>query len=917
MRNRTGCLRRLFLEPLERRDLLAGIPELVADINTVPQSLSRFRNPLVVGEDLFFAADDGVHGIELWKVDGETKGVSMVKDIRPGADSSTPSDLTEFRGELFFTIGEEELWRSDGTESGTVMVKNLDDNTSNQDDFIDSLVVFGDRLYFVADFELFGRSVAVVWSTDGTEEGTSVIESMTSRLISNRPRGQLLVVDDRLHFFFHVHSEALWIFDGEESTVLTSSTRFSCGSCREFFGWQGQLHAVTEGSFGTLVRRFDGRRFETLFGTASPLPFPFAKWEHEVVGDTLYFVGNDPEGGTEIWKSDGTIEGTRRVANVEPGPGDSFPRDLTAFEDRLLFSAETTESGREWWSTDGTALGTTQLGEINPSGDSSPQFASHHGIVLGDTFYFSAFDEMHGNEIWTTNGEQPNLLADIVPGIAGSNPSHMVAYAGNVYFGAGDQLWKTDGQSVEPVLPATKTDGSRPSELIAVDDRLIFTAFTPDRGTELWATDGYAEGTQLLLEDVEGQGPSAFRSFFRFQDEVYFVSTQNATKHLLWKVDTIDGSAVVLQSYVGAQVPRDFVATDSRFFFITGGDLETPATLWVSDGTVDGAVAVELPGEVRRTAVSSIKRMMPFGDTLYLAIGNIFVGDQIRIGIELVKIAPGSTEAVVVKDINPGRGDSLLDPYTMTPVGDELFFFASQDGANIEFWKTDGTEEGTVLLRGNANLTGNLSDIPACDVTRGCGQNWMIDAGGFAYFTVFNGDLGNRPEDWGYQLWRSDGTVEGTTIVSRLYSAPSFDGGIHPLRKIIETERPHQPQMLDGVLYFIQKSENGRAIWRSDGTAEGTFPVSEFSNRFLSPAIDWLTVAGDKLFFVVDDGETGRELWTSDGTEAGTRIVHDLRPGTVGSNPLGLVEMNGYLYFSADDGTSGEELWRIPLSTAR
>ena len=68
-----------------------------------------------VNGTLFFTANDGVHGVELWKSDGTANGTVMVKDILFSSAWSDPKSLTAANGLLYFSATDQfngrELWR--------------------------------------------------------------------------------------------------------------------------------------------------------------------------------------------------------------------------------------------------------------------------------------------------------------------------------------------------------------------------------------------------------------------------------------------------------------------------------------------------------------------------------------------------------------------------------------------------------------------------------------------------------------------------------------------------------------------------------------------------------------------------------------------------------------------------------------
>lgn len=114
-------------------------PVLVKDVNTVISG-SMFlpagrtvEPPVEMGGYVYFPADDGYHGRELWRTDGTLEGTTIVRDINPGRPDAAlyiPDFMLTKAGEsLFFRasdgVSDTELWTSDGTEEGTRMVRDV------------------------------------------------------------------------------------------------------------------------------------------------------------------------------------------------------------------------------------------------------------------------------------------------------------------------------------------------------------------------------------------------------------------------------------------------------------------------------------------------------------------------------------------------------------------------------------------------------------------------------------------------------------------------------------------------------------------------------------------------------------------------------------------------------------------------
>ncbi|QDT72038.1 hypothetical protein I41_12040 [Lacipirellula limnantheis] len=112
------------------------------------------------------------------------------------------------------------------------------------------------------------------------------------------------------------------------------------------------------------------------------------------------------------------------------------------------------------------------------------------------------------------------------------------------------------------------------------------------------------------------------------------------------------------------------------------------------------------------------------------------------------------------------------------------------------------------------------------------------------------------------------------------------------------------------TFFTATTATHGRELWKSDGTAAGTTLVKDIGGLPIAfPR--YLTNVGGTLYFSAADGATGEELWKSDGTAAGTTLVKDIRAGASSSaSPSSLTNVGGTLYFRATNDARVEELWK-------
>ena len=399
---------------------------MVKDINTErnwDEYVNGDSNPhgfTVIGNILYFLADNGINGYELWKSNGTTNGTVLVKDIYSGSGDSYLSDLTAIGNTLYFRASDGtngyELWKSDGSEAGTVMVKNIRSGSSSS--YPELLTAIGNTLYFSANDGTNGKEL---WKSDGTVSGTVMVKDINVGGGDSSPIS-LVTVGYTLYFSANdgTNGTELWKSDGTASgTAMVkdinngSSSIYRDGSgsgsgCYELTAIGNTLYfQADDGIHGCELWKSDGTPSGTVMvkdinsGSGSSSDFYYYP-PSTSVGNTLYFIADDGTNGYELWKSDGTVNGTMMVKDINSGSGSSNLAGLTAIGNTIYFPADDGTYGSEPWKSDGTANGTMMVLDINSGTTSSNPFQF---MALGNTIFFTAFHETAGFELFINHYE--------------------------------------------------------------------------------------------------------------------------------------------------------------------------------------------------------------------------------------------------------------------------------------------------------------------------------------------------------------------------------------------------------------------------------------------------------------------------------------------------------------------------------
>ncbi len=403
-------------------DIPDTVLKMVADINgSGPSNPHSYKG---WNSKLYFSANDGSTGAELWEFDG-VSAPKLAADITgdPASSMTVPQKMVEFNSKLYFTACDStvgcELRGYDGTSVS--LVEDIYAGTFSSDPT--ELTAFGGKLYFSACDVANGCEL---WFWDGTPSPSGLNIGMVADIA-------YLPTPDSSS-------------DVKDITELNGKLYFSASDGpSDFFGreiwWYDGTTPPASVSLGT---NYNGINIRTTTASSDPEGIT-------VYGERLIFGADDGIGaGKEPWISDGTISPTTVgnysiLSNITGDGSSSSPKGFTEFNGKLYFSATTAANGDELWVYDGNNS-PTLVADINPSGSSSPS----HLFAFNGMLIFSAFTTENGNELYGYNDYDPSgtpfMIADINNGSGPSMPEFFTVFNSRLYFTAndgtnGNELW--------------------------------------------------------------------------------------------------------------------------------------------------------------------------------------------------------------------------------------------------------------------------------------------------------------------------------------------------------------------------------------------------------------------------------------------------------------------------------------------
>lgn len=479
---------------------------------------------------------------ELWRSDGTNTGTYQVKDINltavnPPLSGSSPKFMTIMNNEVYFQADDgitgAELWKSDGTAPGTELLMNIgiSDNGSNPIDF----TALQDLVVFSAEHDSLGRELYVYNSINGT---STLLKDIYAGATSSNPTN---LIKQGNYILFSAENgtdgNELWRTDGTaQGTILLKdiTAGASSSSPRLLTTYNGKTYFAADGNY---LWETDG----TNVGTVLVKNISYGIFEIKVFGNKMYL------NGTRLWESMGTNASTQQIGYIN---GLNKYLDIVVKQNTVYFKSEF-GAGFELYKTQGNS--SQLLANINStiSANGLDEYGDMKMTVFQDTsILFIANDGVDGRELWRLDSydDTPYLFKSFYAGSNGgwvkeqleeNSEDNFLVMNDEMYFFANDglhgvELWKTNGTDRGTVLIKDINEGissSRISYMTRIKDVIYFSAFSDEYGAELWRTDGTSYGTFMINDMNSGLESSAPKHLTNINDTLYFSANNGLTGH--------------------------------------------------------------------------------------------------------------------------------------------------------------------------------------------------------------------------------------------------------------------------------------------------------------------------------------------------------------------------------------------------
>ncbi|BBO31679.1 hypothetical protein PLANPX_1291 [Lacipirellula parvula] len=499
--------------------------------------------------------------------------------------------------------------------------------------------------------------------------------------------------------------------------------------------------------------------------------------------------------------------------------------------------------------------------------------------------YFAAKSGTTTNALWKSDGTVAGtmLVRDLY---SGNSIESLTNVGGRLFFVSDQTLWTSDGtaegtQSLGVNL-RTLTSGTSDAYLMTnVGGTLYFNGYDALHGSELWRSDGTVAGTSMVADLNPNQASGNPTEIVDVGGIAYFAASDAAGRGL-WKTNgSLAGTSLVVGKTAGVNNVLNLTSSGQHVYFAAHSG--AMYRLWRSGAEINGAeLVVPASGMGAFTYTGGLTNV---NGSIY------FVGNETATLDEIWRIDGSSNEASLLKDIHANSPFALplRRPGILTNVGGTLYFTAGD--AAQQLWKSDGTEAGTVpiaqsgiiedrriigvgdrLFYRSGTALWTSDGTAAGTISLGHRNPKLLTAVGSSVMFSSVGSSGAA------ELWQSDGTLTGTAEIGyRTLALPYYGPSLVTFHELG---------------YFSK----GNSLWRTDGTAAGTYSAFEI-NPGSTTQIRSLVEVGDALYIGAANGNDEYQLWKSDGTPAGTELVHSIHEVGAGLNASEFYNVDGTLVF--------------------